>query len=95
MRTLNEIIEATRNNEQTDYDELRNKMLTEIDVIKRSLRRHLEDLHILFMSDESGVDAEYYNAINLTLLKALEDIDKATNTRDTRLSKLKVRNSDS
>jgi len=66
------------------------RTITEIDVIKRSIQRHREDLHLMFTNNVLGVETEYYNEINLALLEAEEAFIRADKRHAERLARLKT-----
>jgi len=67
-------------------------MPTEIECIERTLRRNMEDLHIVFTSDVENIDLEYYNSVQLALLQAEEKIKAATVIHDQKVKDKKNEN---
>lgn len=60
-------------------------VVSEIEAIKKSIRNHLEDLHLLFTLDAVSIDINYYNEVNLVLLAAEDSLKEATNNHEQRL----------
>ncbi len=52
--------------------------------ISRSIRVHLEDLHVMMTEDQVSIDIQYYNDVTLALLNAESLIDIATKAHNKR-----------
>ena len=59
--------------------------ITGIEYIKKSIRTHLEDLHLMFLHDAVSIDIEYYNEVNLVLLEAEDRLKIATRNHEKRI----------
>lgn len=52
-------------------------MPSEVEIIKRSIRNHLEDLHIIMSEDAVSYDNSLYNMLTMVLLNAESGIEEA------------------
>jgi len=57
----------------------------EVEHIKKSIRPHLEDLHLMMTHEQISIDTEYYNEITMALLVAEDGIKRATRRHNERI----------
>lgn len=65
--------------------------LKDIENIEKSIRTHLEDLHIIINEDGASIDTQLYNDVTLALLKAEHAIGSAKILHNMRLVEHKKR----
>lgn len=63
--------------------------MSDINIIKKSIGKHLEDLHILFIDYGTTLDIEYYNKVREALVKAGQEIKIATSEHKARVETFK------
>lgn len=63
--------------------------LNDIKNIKKSIRTHLEDLHIIISEDGVSIDTQLYNDVTLALLGAESSIDFAIMCHEDRVKQHK------
>lgn len=59
--------------------------VSEIEYIKKSIRIHLMDLHIMITHDQVNMDIAYYNDVTLALLQAEDGLKAATRAHEQRI----------
>lgn len=59
--------------------------VSEIKQISKSIRSHLEDLHLMMTHEQISIDTGYYNDVTMALLTAEDMILKANNAHKKRI----------
>ena len=59
--------------------------VSEIEHIRKSIRMHLMDLHIMITHDQVNMDIAYYNDVTLALLKAEDMLKDASVAHEKRI----------
>lgn len=60
-------------------------VVSEIEHIKKSIRVHLMDLHIMITHDQVNMDIAYYNDVTLALLTTEDALKEATRAHEQRI----------
>ncbi len=59
--------------------------ILEIEYIRKSIRDHLQDVHIILSEKGADIDTQYYNDVTLALLRAEDMIKVATAAHEKRI----------